>query len=87
MSIINMLVLVFVVNFNVYTYILGVPPNINDERIQALTQLKDSLSKNEPAVLFNVVNELSMVRLKSFILFCLFILYIYYHYMYVCYIL
>lgn len=43
----------------------GVPPNVNDDRIQGLTQLKESLNKSEPSVLFNVVNELSMVISKK----------------------
>ena len=41
----------------------GVPANVNDERIQALTQLRENLLRNEPSVLFTVVNELSIVQL------------------------
>jgi hypothetical protein len=55
---------------------LGVPANINDERIQALTQLRDTLSKSDPGALFNVVNELSSVRInhqQSLLEFCLYI--------------
>ena len=34
---------------------------MSDERIEALTQLRNTLSKSDPAALFNVVNELSVV--------------------------
>ena len=44
-----------------FIFIQGVPSNISDERIAALTQLKETLNKNDPSVLFNVVNELSVV--------------------------
>lgn len=44
-------------------FFAGVPANISDERIEALTQLKETLNKNDPAVLFNVVNELSVVSI------------------------
>eukprot|EP00111_Clytia_hemisphaerica_P015153 TCONS_00044651-protein len=43
----------------------GVPSNVSDERIQGLTQLRDALSKSDPAALFNVVNELSLVVSKK----------------------
>ena len=43
----------------------GVPANVSDERIEALGTLRKSLEKNEPAVLFNVVNELSVVISKK----------------------
>ena len=39
----------------------GVPPNVSDERIEALTELRDTLAKSDPSALFNVVNELSVV--------------------------
>ena len=54
--------------YNNDNFTIGVPPNINDERIQALTQLRDTLSKSDPGALFNVVNELSSVCNKVFIL-------------------
>ncbi|XP_047135268.1 maestro heat-like repeat-containing protein family member 1 isoform X1 [Hydra vulgaris] len=43
----------------------GVPANVNDERIEALTQLRENLLHNEPALLFTVVNELSIVISKK----------------------
>jgi hypothetical protein len=43
----------------------GVPQNVSDERIDALSVLKETLSKNEPSVLFNVVNELAVVISKK----------------------
>lgn len=41
--------------------------DVNDNRIQSLSTLKDSLKSNDAAVLFSVVNELATVcKLDSY---------------------